>query len=239
MTAGTLITGASGAVGSAVARSLAAEGNTLFLHYHHSVQSAEKLKKQCEQLGSNVYLVEADLSASGGTDHLMQQLHGSINQLVYNCGSPSYGFFQELEDKELYELAHLHLLNAMRLVHDLLPAMISDKSGSIVLMSSIWGERGAALESAYSAMKGGINAFVKALAKETAPSGIRVNAVAPGMVDTPMMQEFTEEEQRGLAEEVPAGRFARPEEVAEAVMFLLNPAAGYVNGHILDVNGAW
>ncbi|MFD2704745.1 elongation factor P 5-aminopentanone reductase [Salibacterium lacus] len=239
MKPGTLITGAGGAIGSAVSRSLAGEDEVLFLHYHRSRENAERVKKQCEERGSEVYLIEADLSAAGGASSLAAQLHGPIGRIVYNCGSASYGLFQDIEERELYELANLHLLNAMWLVHELLPAMISRKQGSVVLISSIWGDRGAALETAYSAMKGGMNTFVKALAKETAPSGIRVNAVAPGMVDSPMMQEFTEDEQRKLAEEVPAGRFARPGEIAEAVRFLMDPAASYINGHILDVNGAW
>ncbi|SFQ39603.1 elongation factor P 5-aminopentanone reductase [Salibacterium halotolerans] len=239
MNTATLITGAGGAIGSAVSCSLAAEGEVLFLHYHRSRDSAERVKKQCEERGSEVHLFEADLSAAGGASSLAAQLPGEVGRIVYTSGSASYGLFQDIEETEMLELANLHLLNAMWLVHELLPAMISRKEGTIVIISSIWGERGAALETAYSAMKGGINTFVKALAKETAPSGIRVNAVAPGMVDSPMMQEFTEDEQRKLAEDVPAGRFAAPCEIAEAVRFLMEPSAAYVNGHILDVNGAW
>ncbi|MFZ4454215.1 elongation factor P 5-aminopentanone reductase [Salibacterium aidingense] len=235
----TLVTGASGGIGRAIALSLAKEGHALFLHYHRSRENIMQLKHECEAYGSQAVIVQSDLTSRNGAACLLEQLHFPVGHVVYNCGTPSYGLYQDLSEKEFYELAHIHFLNAMWLTHELLPSMLTNKKGTIVMISSIWGEKGAALEVAYSAMKGGVNTFVKALAKETARSGVRVNAVAPGVVDTPMMNGFTEEEKAELAGEVPAGRFGVPEDVAEAVVFLMRESSSYINGHILNVNGGW
>ncbi|RSL32797.1 SDR family oxidoreductase [Salibacterium salarium] len=235
----TLITGASGAIGGAIALSLAEEGHSLFLHYHRSEQAIMKLKAQCEALGVEAYIVQSDLSKREGVEQLYNQLHSPVETIVYNCGTQNYGFYQDNTDDELYELAHIHLLNAMLLVKKLIPSMITQKRGQIVMISSIWGDRGAALEAAYSAMKGGINTFVKALAKETAPSNIRVNAVAPGVIDTPMMENFSEDVREQLREDIPSGRLGTVDEVADAVNFLIGEKARYINGHILDINGGW
>lgn len=235
----TLITGASGAIGSAIALELAAKNKPLFLHYHQSKHEALTLKEKCEAFGVPVYLVKSDLSKNGGAEELWSQLHSPIDTLIYNCGVSHYGFFQDTTEEELYDLANLHLLNAMMLTKKLLPSMISRKHGSVIMVSSIWGERGAAMEVAYSTMKGGMNAFVKSLAKETARSGVRVNALAPGVIDTPMMAGFSEVERQALKEEIPSGRFGKADEAAQAISFLTSNQASYINGHILDLNGGW
>ncbi|WP_158738535.1 elongation factor P 5-aminopentanone reductase [Alteribacillus sp. YIM 98480] len=234
-----LITGASGAIGSAVALKLAAEGKPLFLHYNKSKQEAISLKEKCEAFEVPVFLVMSDLSQKEGVDKLFKQLHSPVDTLIYNCGIQHYGLFQDIGEEELYELANLHLLNAMLLTKKLLPAMISNKQGKIVMISSIWGERGAAMEVVYSALKGGLNTFVKSLAKETARSGICVNALAPGVIDTPMMSGFSESDAQALKDEIPSGRFGHAEEAAEAVTFLTSGKASYINGHVLDINGGW
>ncbi|MFB4162729.1 elongation factor P 5-aminopentanone reductase [Alteribacillus sp. JSM 102045] len=235
----TLITGASGAIGRAAALKLAAKKKPLFLHYHQSKNEAFALKEKCEAYGVPVYLVKSDLSKKGGAEELFKQLHSPVHTLIYNCGISHYGFFQDIQEKELYELGNLHLLNAMLLTKKLLPSMISNKQGNIVMISSIWGNRGAAMEVAYSAFKGGVNSFVKSLSKETARSGIRVNALAPGVIETPMMAGFSDEERAALKEEIPSGRFGTAEEAAEAISFLTSEKAGYINGHVLDINGGW
>ncbi|WP_240375375.1 elongation factor P 5-aminopentanone reductase [Bacillus piscicola] len=239
MSAYTLITGASGAIGSATAVELAQEGKPLFLHYYHSEDAVKKVQNRCRAFDVPVFSVQADLSKKGGAERLSEQLHSPVDTLIYNCGTSHYGFYQDVTDEEIYELAHIHLLNAMLTAKKLLPWMLFNKHGNMVFVSSIWGERGAALEVAYSAMKGGLNAFVKALAKETARSGVRVNAVAPGVMDTPMMHLFTKEDLADLKEAIPSGRFGTAEEAAKAVSFLVSQKSSYIHGHILDVNGGW
>ena len=117
--------------------------------------------------------------------------------------------------------------------------MIANKRGNIVVISSIWGLTGASCEVVYSMVKGGQNAFVKALAKELAPSGIRVNAVAPGAIDTDMLRRFSEEELQSIANDIPIGRIGKPDEVAKTVSFLVSDAASYITGQIISVNGGW
>ncbi|SFE37849.1 elongation factor P 5-aminopentanone reductase [Alteribacillus iranensis] len=239
MAAYTLITGASGAIGKAIALEVARKNKPLFLHYHQSKDEVLNIKDKCEEFHIPVELIQGDLSLRGGADHVYNQLHSPVDTLIYNCGVSKYGLYQETTDEEIYRLAHVHLLNAMILAKKLLPDMIFRKKGNMVFISSIWGERGAALEVAYSAMKGGVNAFVKALAKETARSGVRVNAIAPGVMDTPMMNDISDVDLLELREELPSGRFGKAEEAAQAVSFLTGPQSSYVNGHILDVNGGW
>ncbi len=234
-----LITGASGAIGRAIALELASLGKPLFLHFHRSKDQAFALKEQCESYGVPVSIIQENLSEDGGAKRLFQSLHSPIDTFIYNCGIAYHGLFQDMSEEDIYTLAHLHLLNAILLTKYLLPSMIRRQQGNIIMLSSIWGERGAACETVYSAMKGGLNTFVKALAKETARSGVRVNAIAPGAVETPMMASFSEEERNALMEEIPSGRFANPEEIADAVRFLISPKASYINGHILQMNGAW
>ncbi|SDG99950.1 3-oxoacyl-[acyl-carrier protein] reductase [Alteribacillus persepolensis] len=239
MTAFTVITGASGAIGSAIALKLAKEGRPLFLHYHRSEDDVLRLQEKCACYDVPVFVVRADLSKKGGAQELYEQLHSPVDTLIYNCGVQQYRLFQDIQEEKLYEMAHLHLLNAMLLSQKLLPAMVSKKHGNIVVISSIWGERGAAMEVVYSALKGGVNTFVRALAKETAPSGIRVNGVAPGAMDTPMLHAFTDEEKQMLLEEIPSGRLGKAAEAADAVAFLTSEQASYINGHVLDINGGW
>jgi 3-oxoacyl-[acyl-carrier protein] reductase len=133
----------------------------------------------------------------------------------------------------------LNLTAPIEIVKSVIPHMISQRNGAIVAVTSIWGESGASCESVYSAAKGGMNTFIKAIAKELGPNGIRANAVAPGAVDTGMLQDFTEDEIKDLIDQIPSGRLARPEEIAGAVNFLLGSGSSYINGHILSVNGAW
>lgn len=136
-------------------------------------------------------------------------------------------------------MVQLHVSSPFLLTRNLLPAMVSRKAGAIVAISSIWGEAGASCEVLYSMTKGAQNSFVKALAKELAPSGIRVNAVSPGAVKTNMMAGFSKEEEEMIAEDIPMGRLAKPGEVADAVQFLLSEKASYITGQILSVNGGW
>jgi 3-oxoacyl-[acyl-carrier protein] reductase len=144
-----------------------------------------------------------------------------------------------MTDEAVQDMVQLHVSSPFLLTRNLLPAMIRKKSGAIVAVSSIWGETGASCEVIYSMTKGAQNVFVKALAKELAPSGIRVNAVSPGAVKTRMMGSFSKEEEEMIADEIPMGRLAEAEEVADAVLFLLSAKASYITGQILSVNGGW
>ncbi|MCO7125940.1 SDR family oxidoreductase [Sporolactobacillus shoreicorticis] len=236
-----LITGASGAIGSAAARSLAHSGASLFLHYYEAEAAAQKLavalsKKYMKQ---EFRCVQADLSETDGTDTLLKQLNAPIDGVVYASGNSDINLFQDVKEETIQKTIQLQMTSPFRLLQQLVQPMIHEKTGKIVLVSSIWGLEGAATEVLYSMVKGGQNAFVKALAKEVAPSGITVNAVAPGAVDTPMMNKFSQEDIELVKEEIPMGRLAAPEEVGALINFLMSPSASYINGQVISINGAW
>ncbi|MED1865614.1 SDR family NAD(P)-dependent oxidoreductase [Fictibacillus nanhaiensis] len=235
-----LVTGASGAIGSEISHMLASHGFSLYLHYNTNISAAEKLESELkDKYGVPVFIVSADLSTAEGPKALWTQIQEPIDVFIYNCGSSQFGLLTDFTEKSITETMQLHLLSAISLTKAIVPKMIQKKSGKIIMISSVWGEVGAACETVYSAAKGGLNTFVKALSKELAPSHIQVNGVSPGVIRTPMMDQFSDDEKRLIAEEIPAGRFGEPREIAHAVEFLMSEKADYISGHILSINGSW
>lgn len=236
-----LITGASGTIGQAIARKLAESGYSLYLHFHQNRKSVAELASALEKAYPDQVFscVQADLSVPDGPDSLLRQIRLPVTGVVYNCGKSEVGLFQDTPEPVVRELIQLQLTSPFRLIQSLIQPMIREQKGRIVFITSIWGLTGASTEVLYSMVKGGQNTFVKALAKEVAPSRITVNAVAPGAVDTPMMKLFSESDQEEVRSEIPAGRFAHPEEIAALVQFLLGPDADYLNGQVISENGAW
>jgi 3-oxoacyl-[acyl-carrier protein] reductase len=232
-----LITGASGGIGTSIARQLAADGYGLLLHYNRRREPVEKLKK--ELATTHVVPIQADLEAEDGVDVLLSQINRPVDAIVYNCGNSYYGLITDMSDELVQSMVQLHVTSPILLTKKLLPSMIAKKQGNIVIVSSIWGLTGAACEVVYSMVKGGQNAFVKALAKELAPSGIRVNAVAPGAIDTDMLRIFSKEDLQAMADDIPIGRLGTADEVAKTVSFLISDAASYITGQIISVNGGW
>ncbi|MCY8892013.1 EF-P-5 aminopentanone reductase [Bacillus spizizenii] len=235
-----LITGASGGIGKSISETLAAEGYNLLLHYHTNQNAAAELaEKLRETFGVHTEILQADLSAPEGADKLTSSIDQPVDAIVLNSGRSHFGLITDVDNATVQEMVQLHVASPYMLTRNLLPGMIRNKSGAIVAVSSIWGETGASCEVLYSMAKGAQHSFVKGLAKELAPSGIRVNAVAPGAVDTNMMNQFTPSEKEEIADEIPIGRLARPQEIADATAFLLSEKASYVTGQILSVNGGW
>ncbi|KHF29587.1 3-oxoacyl-[acyl-carrier-protein] reductase FabG [Anoxybacillus sp. BCO1] len=169
----------------------------------------------------------------------MSSIFHPIDVLIHNSGMSAYGLMTDMTNEQVEQMVQLHVTSPFLLTKRLLPSMIQQRRGQIVVISSIWGLTGASCEVLYSMVKGAQNTFVKALAKEVAPSGIRVNAIAPGAIDTPMLHEFTEEEIQALIDDIPLGRVGKPEDVAKAVSFLISDHASYITGQILSVNGGW
>jgi 3-oxoacyl-[acyl-carrier protein] reductase len=234
-----LITGASGDIGIAIAKQLAKTYNHLYLQYFSNEEQANSLRKELQQLGNDVTLIQADFSKEDGVNNVVENISTSLDLIVHNSGTSLFGLVTDVTDVEAEKFIRMHVTSPFLLTKKLLPAMIAKKTGKIIVISSIWGLTGASCEVLYSMVKGGQNTFVKALAKEVALSGISVNGVAPGAIDTKMLQQFSLEDKEALAEEIPAGRLGTPQEVANVVSFLSSDNSNYINGQILSINGAW
>ncbi|SFA73123.1 MULTISPECIES: SDR family oxidoreductase [unclassified Bacillus (in: firmicutes)] len=233
-----LITGASGGIGQAISLKLASEGNHLYLHYNQNESSIKELVTKLKPYGGEYYTIKADLSDPLGHEQLIKNVF-SLDAIVHCAGNAHYGMLLDLQLKDVEALMRTHVTHPLMLTKGLLPKMMSKKAGNIVVISSIWGQTGAACEVAYSAAKGAQLAFVKALSKEVALSGIRVNAIAPGAINTAMLDGFSGAEMDLLKEEIPMGRLGLPEEVANATSFLLSDQSAYITGQVIGVNGGW
>lgn len=237
-----LITGGSRGIGAAIARRFASIGLNVVIHYRHSHEAANQVARDCMEAGANVMTVTADLIDKQQIESMKNKLsvHGFFPDiLVNNAGIAHYGLFTDITEEEWDKVMDVNLKGTFLCTQSFLPSMISRKYGRIINVSSIWGITGASCEVLYSATKGGINTFTKALAKELAPSGITVNAVAPGAVDTDMMGGFRSEEKMEIEQEIPIGRLGYPDEVASLVYFLALPESGYITGQIISPNGGW
>jgi len=233
-----LITGASGGIGQAVAYNLASKGYSLYLHYNKSEQSILGLMEKLQPYGGEYIPVHADLSAADGYKTITSQIF-TVDAIIHCSGNSQYGLLMDLKYEDALRLMNVHVLNLLMLTKELLPKFLSKGSGNIIVITSIWGQTGAACEVAYSTAKGAQIAFVKALSKEVALNGIRVNAIAPGAIDTPMMEGFTQEEVEQISFEIPMGRLGLPEEIAGSVAFLLSKEASYITGQVIAINGGW
>ncbi|MGM9986490.1 MAG: elongation factor P 5-aminopentanone reductase [Bacillaceae bacterium] len=230
-----LIIGASGGIGLETAILLQREGYGLYLHYH----SNDKKLKETFDGKDHVFFVQGNLSCVNEVEKVIQQIHHPIECIIYTPGISKVGLVFDFTEADIDELMNLHQKSLYILVNQLLPEMIRNKRGNIVVVSSIWGQVGASCEVLYSMTKGAQIAYVKALAKEVAPSGIRVNGIAPGVVKTNMLGMFQEEEIQQLEEEIPIGRVGEPSEIADVISFLLSDKASYMTGTIVSVNGGW
>ncbi|SFM31188.1 3-oxoacyl-[acyl-carrier protein] reductase [Gracilibacillus orientalis] len=235
----TIITGASGEIGMAIANQLANKGHALFLHYNQNRTAIEQLQ---EQIPSDqiIDVIQSDLSTSEGLAQFIHQVpQQDIDQLIYTSGKSYFGLFQDMEEQDMDEMLQLHVKSPWKIAQALIPDMIRNKFGRIILISSIWGEIGASCEVAYSTVKGAQNAFIRALAKELGPSNIFVNGVSPGFIDTKMNQAMTAQEKQELIQDIPLQRAGKPEDVADAVQFLCSNQSKYIQGELIRVNGAW
>jgi 3-oxoacyl-[acyl-carrier protein] reductase len=233
-----LITGASGGIGHALAIKLASDGYSLYLHYHQNVQGIRKLLEALAPFEGEFIPIQADLSSPDGYKKIADNIF-SIDTIIHNSGISHYGLFVDINKAILEKMTMVHITSPLLLTKELLPKMIRQQYGNIVLMTSIWGQTGAACEVLYSTVKGAQISFVKSLSKELALNGIRVNGIAPGAVNTSMLAHFTEEEIDMLKGEIPMGRLAEPIDIAESVSFLISKKASYITGQILGVNGGW
>lgn len=237
-----VITGASRGIGRAIAHAFARGGYHLVINCSKSTDALLSLKAELE----TIYHCQVLASVGDVSDyHYVEQLYADIQTrfsgvdvLINNAGISHIGLLSDMSIDEWNRIVGTNLTAAFSMSKLAIPYMIGKKSGKIINISSVWGNVGASCEVAYSACKGGINSFTKALAKELAPSNIQVNAIACGVIDTQMNACFSEEERQALADEIPTGRFGTPEEVATLALQL---ATGneYLTGQIITLDGGW
>lgn len=243
-----LISGGSRGIGAETVRAFAADGWRVAFIYNRSDEQAAELARE-----TGAAAVKCDLRGAGpaGAGGAMQREQiatavmeaktllgvSGFDALVCNGGAAKISLCTDVMPAEWEELLALNLSASFFLIQETLPAMISAKSGIIVTVSSMWGQVGASCEVAYSATKAGLIGMTKALAKEVGPSGVRVNCVAPGVIDTDMNAGLDEGARGQLCEEIPLGRFGDAKEIAEVIKFLCSDEASYITGQVLGVNG--
>lgn len=236
-----LVTGASRGIGRAIAVALAEAGYDLFLIARKEAEKLKDTAERCRSLGAVVELRCADISCSKACEDIFaapDDFLGRLKLLVANAGISKLGLLQDMTPDDWDAMLRTDLSSCFYLSRLAIPRMLHAGGGKLIFISSVWGSRGASCEVAYSAAKGGVNAFTKALAKELAPSNVQVNAIAPGAIDTDMNAWLTEEERAVLEEEIPAGRMGLPEEVA-ALVCQIAAAPAYLTGNILTLSGGW
>ena len=237
-----LITGSSRGIGAATARRLA-ESYKIVINYNNSKDEALALLDEIRKINPMSIAIKADVSKEDEVDYLFDTIEknfGPVDILINNAGKSYVGLIQDMVFEKWQDIVNTNLNSVFLTCKRAIDPMVSKKNGVIINMSSIWGNEGAALEACYSATKGAINSFTKALSKELSPSNIRVNAIAPGVVLTDMMKEdFSERELDLIREDIGMGRFADPKEIADLIAYLVSNEASYITGSIIDINGGF
>lgn len=236
-----LITGASRGIGRAIAIEFAKEGANIVINYSKDELGAEETLKILKGIGVVAYKIKEDVSSFEGAEKIIDftlKSFGKIDILVNNAAKSTIGLFMDSSKEEIENILNTNLLGPLYLSKMAIPHMIN-KNGVILNISSMWGEVGASCEVLYSTSKGAINLFTKALAKEMAPSNIRVNAIAPGVIDTSMNSFLSKEDRKDLEEEIPFGRFGSPEEIGKIAVFLCSKDSSYITGQIIRADGGY
>ena len=231
-----LISGGDRGIGAAAARAFYAAGYRVAVFYHTNAEAAAALQKELP----GVLAVQCDVASRASCElafRAAEQALGRVDVLVCNAGIAQQKLFTDITPDEWQHMLDVNLSGAFHLCQLVLPGMIRRKAGRILTVSSMWGQTGGSCEVHYSAAKAGLIGLTKALAKEEGPSGITVNCVAPGVIDTDMMAAFTAEDKAALAEETPVGRLGSADEVARLLVFLASEDAGYITGQVFGVNG--
>ena len=235
-----LVTGSSRGIGRAVARELAHQGWAVGINYLHREDKAQELVEELTAAGCQAAAFQADVADGAAVASMVKELgetFSPVELVVNNAGVAGQSLFQDISDEMWNRYLAVNLGGARNTIKAALPHMISEKRGCIVNISSIWGQRGASCEVAYACTKAGIIALTRSLAMELAPSGIRVNCVAPGVINTDMVQVLGQETLDELAKETPLGRLGTPEDIAYAVSFFASERAGFITGQVLTADG--
>lgn len=233
-----LIIGASGDIGVEISKHLSKEGYQLILHYFSNYNRIETLRGQLPE-DSVLLAIQANLLDRSSIKPFLNKIVFPVDKIVFASGALEYGLFQDMNESRIYEMLTLHIEAPLLITKHFLPQFIAKGFGKLLFITSIWGAVGASLEVMYSTVKGAQNSFVKALAKEVGPSGIQVNGVSPGFIDTKMNAHLDDDEKEQIIRNIPLNRAGTPADVAGIVTFLLSEEATYIQGQIIEVNGGW
>ena len=231
-----LVTGASRGIGREIARSQALKGNVVIANYNKSEEQAQSLQKQNE----NIDIYKADVSKRAEVKIMVEYVikkYGKIDVLINNAGIAESKLFTEVTDEEWQKIINNNLYSAFCVTQEVLPNMIYNKKGCIINISSIWGMVGASCETIYSITKAGLDGMTKSLAKELGPSNIRVNSIAPGIIETDMNKNIDLEIIDNIREEIPLERIGNTLDISRCVDWLLNDQ--YTTGQVISINGGW
>ena len=235
-----IVTGASRGIGREIAKSLAKQNIKVIANYNNSEEKAIELKKELEAEGIVIDIVKADVSKREEIKNLVKyaiENYEKIDILINNAGISEYKLFTDETDEDWNKVINTNLYSAFAVSQEVIPNMIKNKNGCIINISSVWGMVGASMEVLYSVSKAGIDGLTKALAKELGPSNIRVNAIAPGIVDTDMCKLYSKEELENIKEEIPLERIGKVEDISKCINWLIND--NYTTGQIISINGGW
>jgi 3-oxoacyl-[acyl-carrier protein] reductase len=235
-----IITGASRGIGQAIAIEMAKEGANVIINYRKDEEGAKKTEKIIKENGGRGRIYKSNVAYYNEAKDMIEYVikeFGKIDILVNNAGVSKVGLFIDMTEEDWDSIININLKGAFNCCHNVVKYMIYEKKGCIINISSMWGQVGASCEVIYSASKGGINSFTKALAKELGPSNIRVNAIAPGAIDTDMNKWLSKEEKKDLIEDIPLMKFGQPKDIGELSAFLCSDKAKYITGQVINVDG--
>lgn len=237
-----LVTGASRGIGRAIAGRLAREGWRVCVNYRVRRDCAESLCTELAAEGCEAMMYQADVSCREQVQDMVKAIGarwGAVSLLVNNAGIAGQALFQEITDELWHRYFAVNVDGAYHTIQAVLPAMLHEHEGCIINVSSIWGQRGASCEVTYSSTKAALIGLTRSLAAELAPSHIRVNCIAPGVIKTDMLDALPPEVLPQLAEETPLGRLGTPEDIAHAAAFLASEGASFITGQVLTVDGGF
>lgn len=237
-----IITGASRGIGKAIATLLAQNDYNVVINYNHSEEQAKTLVDQLTAQGLSAVCYKANVSDEAQAEALVRftlDRWGKVDLLVNNAGISTSGLLIDMPIEQINDTIAVNLTGTIVMTQKVAKGMLSNQSGNIVNISSIWGEIGGSCEAVYSATKGGVIAFSKAMAKELGYNGIRVNCIAPGIIDTDMNARLSTSDVQNIIDDIPCQRIGRAEDIAKAVLWLASDEASYINGQVLSINGGW
>ena len=235
-----IVTGGSRGIGAAIVKELASCGYNVVLNYNKSETAAEKIQEELKEKKINIEIFKANVSKREEVKELVKftlEKYKNVDILINNAGIDQIKPFTDITDEDWNNMMQVNLNSVFYCTQEVIANMIHNKNGCIINISSIWGIIGASCEVAYSTSKAAVDGLTKALAKELGPSNIRVNSIAPGIVNTDMNKQLAKEELEELKKEIPLGRIAEPDEIVKSVKWLIEDE--YISGQIIGVNGGW